>query len=340
MTLTMEDVYRRLFEKHGESISIYNYISQNDYADFVCNVCGHNWSAICSSVTTVGCGCPNCARFEISKSLTTPEDVARQKLFEVHGNTISMASYLSMKKKADFLCNVCGRRWSTAPENIITSKKGCRRCKNKKHGKDKTISLEEIKNRVNKNHSGKIEVIIYTKTQAYGKFKCLVCDHVWEVNDSFAVIDGKTGCPNCSKKAQSGENSRFWKGGMTPLTKFIRSINQDWNIRSAENSNYRCVVTGRPMDVIHHLTGFNILLSLTMKKAEIDLRKSVSDYSSEELNKIILIFKETQDEFGLGVALCSDVHLLFHKLYGKGKNTPQQFGEFLEKIKSKEIEIS
>ena len=38
--ISLEEANKRLYEKHGDKITMFNYIRMNDYADFVCNICG------------------------------------------------------------------------------------------------------------------------------------------------------------------------------------------------------------------------------------------------------------------------------------------------------------
>lgn len=94
------------------------------------------------------------------------------------------------------------------------------------------------------------------------------------------------------------------------------------------------------MEHIHHLQSFNLMLKETLDVLGIDkLKNKMSDYSAEELNVFLSTFLDVQNKYPISVPISANVHHYFHKLYGRGNNTLDQFYDFLSKIKSGEIVI-
>jgi len=100
----------------------------------------------------------------------------------------------------------------------------------------------------------------------------------------------------------SGENSAFWKGGITPLhTKIRTSLEMRlWKKACFERDNYTCAKYGVRTGglVVHHINNFSSFP---------ELRTSISN----------------------GITLSKKAHVEFHNLYGYKDNTKEQLEEFL-----------
>jgi hypothetical protein len=113
-----------------------------------------------------------------------------------------------------------------------------------------------------------------------------------------------------------------------------------WKKQSIENSRYKCVITGDIFDHIHHLYSFSSIVNDAFEELGLStFQKQVSKYSSEELFSISDKIIEIHYRYPLGVCLRRDVHEKFHKIYGKSKNTPEQFYCFMMDIKNGKIKI-
>ena len=62
---------------------------------------------------------------------------------------------------------------------------------------------------------------------------------------------------------------------------------------------------------------------------QIELKDKISDYSDDEIIKLKDTCLELHYKYGLGVCLTKEIHEEFHKIYGYGNNTKEQFQEFL-----------
>lgn len=174
-------------------------------------------------------------------------------------------------------------------------------------------------------------------------YSCDACGTINNRRVQYLFRDIKFFCKKCYRKSQSiaqrGSNSTNWQGGITPITFYVRRFIRDWQIESGKSNNFKCVITNKPMEVIHHLYPFNKILKETIKKYSIKLKDTIGEYTFEELDFIVEKFLEIHDSFGLGVPLTKAVHKKFHKLFGNRDFTPEQFEQFKQKIASGEIKI-
>lgn len=135
------------------------------------------------------------------------------------------------------------------------------------------------------------------------------------------------------KRRKLGMYYELGHNGYYTIINYIRMNIADWKRQSMESCNYKCVLTGENFDDIHHLYSFNLLLKESIQQIGIDDRESIDDYTDEELNNILDMFKNIQSQHPLGVCLSRTVHTLFHHIYGYGNNTEEQWVEFSEKYK-------
>jgi len=68
------------------------------------------------------------------------------------------------------------------------------------------VTLEIAKERLFKTHEDKIEVLEYRNVSSHARFKCNICNNIWEANAN-SVCRGN-GCPEC-KRAKAGRSQRF-----------------------------------------------------------------------------------------------------------------------------------
>lgn len=109
----------------------------------------------------------------------------------------------------------------------------------------------------------------------------------------------------------------------------FRDSLSDWKDRSMKNCSYRCVVTGKNFDHIHHLYSFSSICSESLESLSIDLSKPFEEYKPD-MERIVEEFKRIHDTYPLGVCVSEEVHIEFHKKYGNRNNTPEQWEEFVK----------
>lgn len=109
--------------------------------------------------------------------------------------------------------------------------------------------------------------------------------------------------------------------------------NNEWKAASAKNCNYKCVITGKPFDDIHHLQSRNLIIQDVIKNnpdIPSDINFNTSD--KEICDMVYNLYLEEQSKYPLGVCLTHELHKQFHDTYGYGNNTPEQFYEFVKNV--------
>lgn len=139
----------------------------------------------------------------------------------------------------------------------------------------------------------------------------------------------KQRCPICYKE------NKF--NPYMPINSYLRGKINQWKIDSAKNCNYKCVITGQPMDDIHHLYSFQDIVIETLETLGYEVL-DVGEYSKQQLDEIEKRCLELHYDYGLGVCLSRNVHRKFHVMYGL-KTNKKQFYDFINKINNKEIKL-
>lgn len=136
-------------------------------------------------------------------------------------------------------------------------------------------------------------------------------------------------CIKCSGELIRGNKHKNWKGGITKINVFIRERINQWKRDSLVNSNFKCDITNSKNNIIvHHLYGFNLIVQEAFKQLNLPILDEVHYYTDKELNLISTKCIDLHYEYGLGVCLTKKIHKQFHKIYGRGDNTPEQYYEF------------
>ena len=133
----------------------------------------------------------------------------------------------------------------------------------------------------------------------------------------------------------NGENSSNWKGGITPISIYLRHllIVKQWFNDSKKQANYTCELTGKVGYKLntHHLKAFNTIVLEAHELHNIQIHEIIGEYTKEELHKLEEYVVSWHKDSSNAVVLSEEVHDLFHSLYGKGNNTKEQFEEFKER---------
>lgn len=116
------------------------------------------------------------------------------------------------------------------------------------------------------------------------------------------------------------------------LVYYMRQRLKTWRDSVREQCDYVCAITGQRSNVrVHHIRGFNLLFDETIDSLEFPIYEDMSKYSQEQLDEFVNTFLDIQESYGQYICIKEEVHKEFHKLYGYGNNTKEQWDDFIEK---------
>lgn len=286
-----------------------------------------------------GSGCKYCGIEKmINKNKKSYEEV--KELFKSKNLILLTDNYESANQLLEF---ICGNHKDKGVQKIryraVADGQGCKYCgyeriSNKmKHNYDFVKSEFEKRNYIllDKEYRG-------TKN----KLKYICKKHPNEIQEiEFrALYNQNQGCKFCALEKVSGENSVHWKGGISSLSAYLRTFLNDWKMESFKKCDYKCVITGKKSNgdfEVHHLLSVDLIIQKILSEINMELKPKISDYSKDELEILKNLFIKENNKLH-GVVLDPKIHRLYHKIYGYGKNTPEQFEEFKERYKNGEFD--
>lgn len=294
------------------------YVGINEIMEFRCvhnplHITKKSWSNVKKTHSCAFCS---------GKTEYTTE-VFKNKLKDVLPDIEVLSEYKGIYSDVLCRCKVHGNTFSTTARYLLKGN-GCKMCSD--YGVVHT--LESFKKEI-KSKYGHIKVIDIEYNGTRNSIRCYCEKHNIEFSPLVSsLLSGIHGCPDCTKEATTKENHYCWKGGVSATRMYLRGKMYDWKKETMIACNYKCDITGSRFDDIHHLYGFDQILEEVLANTNIELKETISEYSNEELKTLEEECIKLHEKYGLGVCLCREMHEEFHKIYGYGNNTPEQYYEF------------
>lgn len=326
LPLNLEKIKNILKENNPNITVISNYYKNNQTKlRCKCLVDNYEWNTDWAYLSNHAY-CPVCMGYKTNYTLDDVKEYLKSvnASFEVISDV-----YISISLKLKFRCLKDGHVWENSFSNILRGN-GCPKC-----SPNAPLSEESLKDKIlelNPNIA-----ILPSKLEGYKtklRLKCLKDDFEWSV--SYLTFRQAPKCPKCNPK-KIGNKHWNWLGGISHLSYFLRQHIIEWKKDSMKISNYKCVITGENFKDVHHLDSFNVLMQKVLDNLDLDRRKQFKDYNEQEIQALITGIKNEHKLHPLGVCLTKEEHKLFHSIYGYGKNTKQQFDEFVEMRKKEGV---
>ena len=165
------------------------------------------------------------------------------------------------------------------------------------------------------------------------------CGNEIVVNSGNLKKGNTRSCGCIFTEAMSGEANPLWKGGISSIKGYLSSKVEYWFIDTKKLADYTCQLTGKRGVTIHthHLYSFGLIVQDAHTKNNIQVHSEVSEYTKEELQILTDYVKQWHKDSSNAVVLCEEAHRLFHKLYGAGNNTPEQYIQFKQRYDNGEF---
>ena len=156
-------------------------------------------------------------------------------------------------------------------------------------------------------------------------------------NQNLSTILILNSCKECSAERvisfNTGSGKYKWKGRNQMISFMRTNYLKDFYRESWENCNYKCVISGKPMQVVHHLYPFNEILKESLEELGMKETIDITKFSLKERKLLISKLQEVHRRYPLGVCLTKELHVLFHKRYGLKNFTPDDFYKFYHDMK-------
>lgn len=279
--------------------------------------------------------CKYCANKRISDFRKLDFDKNVKPLFDEKGYKLLETECSGAKQPLKYICPNHPNKIRVITYDKIYQGQGCKDCAIEMNKYKCRTPFEEVLEYFNK--KGLI-LLEHEYINNITPMKYLCKKHIEKGEQTITLNSLKVsqfGCKYCAIEYRASINN---KGGITPLYNYLRGKINQWNRDSIINCNYKCILTGERFDTVHHLYSFNLILEELLEVTELPLYENISYYSEEELKQMEDLCLHLHYKHGLGVCLCKDLHELFHKLYAKGNNIPEQFEEFVQRYKNYEFD--
>jgi hypothetical protein len=246
---------------------------------------------------------------------------------------------MSTNNKLEFKCKVHNDIIQSITYNgLLISEYPCKYCRTDVISSKNKKKYDEIyKYFIERNLIPLFENDEKLTTNSKNKFKCKIHENIIQEISYNSLKSTKEGCKICFNKKR--ESSSNWKGGITPLVRNMRSKINKWKFDKMKECGFKCDLTGQNGKlVVHHIENFHKLLEISIKFNNLEIKSNICEYSSEELvcieKKLLRLHKDLEYS-----VLISELHNLFHKLYGKKNNNIDQFVEFKRRYYSFELDL-
>lgn len=269
--------------------------------------------------------CNECSNLRLSEKFRSSIEYVANQIELLSGGNVRLFSkeYVNGKTPITLLCS-CTKTFDVKYNDFLSNKQyQCPDCGFQKRADSKRLDPLEVKNEFELHGYKLLSDYFYSDEQLL-----VECPNGHNYSVNYNSFNRGTRCQKCYHVSMGGENHYAWKGGISPLSEYLRKHITEWKNESKKLSEYKCVITKDKFSVIHHLFSFSSILQETLEELNLPIHEEINKYSNEELESIRLKCLEIHYRYPFGVCLREDVHYLFHSLYGKNNNTPEQFKEF------------
>lgn len=271
------------------------YINASTNLDYKCS-CG-NYAKIKLTNVLRGQKCTDCGNKKRKATKTHSIDYVKE-VFRNNGCVFMDNEYLGVDTPHKYRCE-CGRTSRISLTGLVAGNR-CRDCGIEVRSSWHRFSYEYVFNLFEASGCRLLEQD-YKNNQQILSYVCS-CGNISATR--LASFQKGHRCKQCGIQKISGSNSSSYNPSLTEEERNLRVNDRQgrrWAVAVKERDNFKCRVTSCNISVnlvAHHLDGYDK-------------------------------YEEKRYEINNGITLCRDCHIEFHRLYGFGNNTKEQFKEWL-----------
>ena len=222
-------------------------------------------------------------------------------------NVIPLEIYTNNRTKIPCKCLIHDEIYYTTPKLLLRGCNCCKKCISEQKSEARLKTNEQFLKELQENNIDVKPLEEYKGSNTKILFRCS-CGELWKTTPQRVLIGNH--CKKCGYKNIQGENNYFYNPNLTKEDRenqnyrFRNPLYREFIKKCFERDNYTCQISGKKSNgdiVVHHINGYNW---------DIKNRTNVDN----------------------GITLNINVHKKFHKIYGKGNNTKEQFIEFIETL--------
>lgn len=228
------------------------------------------------------------------------------KLKEINPKIIPLESYINNSTKIKCKCTIHNEFCESTPKRLLQGRNCCKKCISEERSKRFLKSNEQfLQDMKDKNITDVIPLEEYKGDSTRILFRCS-CGNLWYTTPKRVLLGNR--CKKCGYDKFTGENNHFYNPNLSEedrinsIYRFRNPSYKDFVQNCFKRDDYTCQITGKKSSgdiVVHHINGYNW-------------------------------DKENRTNINNGITLNKEIHKEFHKLYGKGNNTKEQFNQFIE----------
>ena len=307
---TQKEFIEEMKERQPNIEVLSEYENSRSKIKYKCMICEHENSRRSDALLERGCHICN------GYTKTTKQFI--EELNKINPNIEVIGEYTGAREPILVRCKIDGYEWSPQASSLVCKDKkrnkyvGCPKCGEKSRNEKISHTYEYVKEYV-ESFGYMLLSSEYIGANNYIIVSCPNPNHEPYAVTFHAFKDNEARCPKCFYENNRGENNPNWNPNLTDEERENRKEKrrhiegyEEWRISVFIRDNHTCQCcesTKSSSLNIHHLESYN---SCKEKRLDIDN----------------------------GITLCEDCHKDFHKKYGYGNNTKEQFEEWFKNFKN------
>lgn len=177
------------------------------------NKCGNVWRVFPTQFLYEGTRCPVCVSQKRGISLRLTQEEFEQEVKEKLGEEYKViGEYVTKSTQIEMLHTVCGTRWKTIPNSMVSNHTGCPECWNEIKGTILMKTHDEYTKEVYDILGDEYDILSrYRGSNKNIKVRHNKCGYIWEV-EARQVIRNEGGCHKCKESLGERRIRRYIEG--------------------------------------------------------------------------------------------------------------------------------